>query len=97
MSSYLGHASTMAGLGPSEPKNLSKMSWISLRNGFKFGSNGFHVQLGLELLRAASTQRVRRNVHRPTRPSSCNDAQLMLVALFCCLHAELCCLLAAAE
>ena len=79
----LGHASTMAGLGPSEPKNLAKMNRIWVRNGPKFASNELHVQLGLgELF---------------LRSEYYTDAPLMLVALFCSLHAELCCLLAAAE
>ena len=83
MSAHLGHASTMAGLGPSEPKNLAKMSRIWLRDGSKFDSNVLHVELGLgELF---------------LRSEYCTDAPLMLLALFCSLHAELCCLLAAAE
>ena len=83
MSAHLGHASTMAGLGPSEPKNLAKMSRIWLRNGSKFDSNELHVQLGLgELF---------------LRSEYYTDAPLMLVALFCSLHAQLGCLLAAAE
>ena len=52
MSAHLGHASTMAGRGPSEPKNPAKMSRIWFQHGSKFGSKGLHVQLGLELLRS---------------------------------------------
>ena len=63
----------------------TKMRPISVRKNSKFGSNRLHVQLGLELLQGCFYTMSLTHIHRPTSPSSCYDAQLMVVPLLCCL------------
>lgn len=86
----------LAEAGPN-PKTCPKWDRFRSEMGPNSIPTGSTFCSDLSSCRPASTQRVRRNIHRPTSPSSCYDAQLMVVPLFCCLHAELCFLLAAAE
>ena len=54
-------------------------------NSSKFRLTGSKFSSDFGSCRATTTQRVRRNSHRATSQSSCNDTQLLVVAVLCCL------------